>query len=84
MSAIRATVDFGQLILTRPDLAENRVRLLATKWNRSGERRAVRLRRRQWPAGYQDAIAMCPHILLLYGRSLAGLHGVSAAVLPDG
>ena len=25
---------------------------------RSGERRAVRLRRRQWPAGYQDAIAM--------------------------
>jgi hypothetical protein len=69
---------FGQLILTRPDLAANRVRLLATKWNRKWLMRgAVRLRRTR-------TLSPCDPIFFYTAILWTGLHGLLAAVRPDG
>jgi hypothetical protein len=88
MSALRGTVDFGQLIcsapLRRPDLGRmNCVRLLATEWNRSGEGRAVRLRRRSGLPGTRT-LSPCDAIFFYYTAILwTGLRGVLAAVRLD-
>ena len=65
-----ATVDFGQLIFTRPDLGRESCAppadQMEPKWRALRCSAALPV----WPAGFRDAIAMRSHILPSYGHSL--------------
>jgi hypothetical protein len=84
MSAIRAIVDFGQLILTRPDLGrESRAswRLNGTEVESAVPFGCVA------GSGLPDTRTLSPRdpIFFYYTAMLwTGLHGVLAAVRPDG